>query len=75
MIQRCTFEVCLKSVEIPAVFLFPPEGWMWLETREPGVRDGLYCEPHGKALEALFLSGELGQTQRPPTRRPRRMRR
>jgi hypothetical protein len=75
MIHHCTFEGCLKSVEWPAVFFLPPEGWMWIETREPGVRDGMYCEPHGKALEALFLSGELGQAQRPPARRARRTRR
>jgi hypothetical protein len=75
MIHRCTFEGCLRSVEIPAVFLFPPEGWWWIEARMPGVRDGLYCEPHAKALEALIMSGELRQARRPPTRRARGMRR
>ena len=75
MIHRCTFESCLKSVEWPAVFFLPPEGWMWIETREPDVRDGMYCEPHARALETLLLSGELRQAQRPPTRRPRRRRR
>ena len=75
MIHHCTFEGCLKSVEWPAVFLLPPEGWAWLEMWGPGVRDGMYCETHGRALEALFLSGELGQAQRPPARRARRTRR
>jgi hypothetical protein len=75
MIHNCTFEGCLKSVEWPAVFFLPPEGWTWLERWGPGVRDGMYCEPHAKALEALLLSGELHQAQRPPARRPRRARR
>ena len=72
MIHHCTFEGCLKSVEWPAVFFLPPEGWTWLEPWGPGVRDGMYCEPHAKALEALLLSGELHQAQGPPARRPRR---
>ena len=72
MIHHCTFEGCLKSVEWPAVFFLPPEGWTWLERWGPGVRDGMYCEPHARALEALLLSGELHQAQRPPARRPRR---
>ena len=72
MIHHCTFEGCLKWVEWPAVFLLPPEGWTWLETRGLGIRHGMYCEPHARALEALLLRGELRQTQRPPTRRPRR---
>jgi hypothetical protein len=75
MIHHCTFEGCPKSVEWPAVFWLPPEGWTWLERWGPGVRDGMYCEPHAKALEALLLSGELHQAQRPPARRPRRARR
>jgi hypothetical protein len=54
MIQRCTFEGCLKSVELPAVFLFPPEGWMWLEAREPGVRNGLYSNPMGRRWRLSF---------------------
>jgi hypothetical protein len=70
MIHHCTFAGCLKSVEWPAVFFLPPEGWWWLEVWGPGVRDGMYCELHAKALEAL-----LRQAQRPPTRRPRRTRR
>ena len=49
MIHHCTFEGCLKSVEWPAVFFLPPEGWTWIGTREPGVRDGTDREPHGKA--------------------------
>jgi hypothetical protein len=73
MIHHCTFKGCPKSVETPAVFLLPPEGWAWLETREPGVRDGIR-EPHARALEARLLRGELRQAQRPPTRRPRRAR-
>jgi hypothetical protein len=72
MIHHCTFEGCPKSVEWPAVFLLPPEGWTWLEAWGPGVRDGMYCAPHARALEALLLSGELGQAQRPPNRRARR---
>ena len=27
MIHHCTFEGCPKSVEWPAVFFLPPEGW------------------------------------------------
>jgi hypothetical protein len=54
MIQRCTFEGCLKSVELPAVFLFPPEGWMWVEAREPGVRNGLYSNPMGRRWRLSF---------------------
>jgi hypothetical protein len=65
MIHHCTFEGCLKSTERPAV-----EGWAWLQAWGPGVRDGLYCAPHAKALEALLLSGELGQGKdRPPDER------
>ena len=69
MIHHCTFAGCPKSVEWPAVFFLPPEGWTWLEAWGPGVRDGMYCDPHAKALEALLLSGELRQAQRPPARR------
>jgi hypothetical protein len=69
MIHHCTFEGCLKSTEQPAL-----EGWASLTAYGPGVRDGRYCAPHGKALEALLLSGELGQAQRPPARRRLRAR-
>ena len=54
MIHHCTFKGCPKSVGWPAVFWLPPEGRMWIETREPGVRDGMYCEPHGRALDRSF---------------------
>ena len=70
MIHHCSFEGCPKSVERPAI-----SGWTWLVAWGPGVRDGVYCETHARALEALHLSGELRQAQRPPTRRPRRTRR
>jgi hypothetical protein len=72
MIHHCTFEGCLKSVEWPAVFLLPPEGWAWLWA--PDIREGMYCEPHARALEALHLN-KLRQAQRPRTRRPRGTRR
>ena len=72
MIHHCTFEGCLKSVEWPAVFLLPPEGWAWLWATD--IREGMYCDPHARALEARLLRGER-QAQRLLARRPRRTRR
>jgi hypothetical protein len=67
MIHHCAFEGCLKSTERPF-----SEGWASLATWGPGVRDGRYCAPHASVLEALLLSGELGQAQRTPNRRARK---
>ena len=66
MIHHCTFAGLSEIGRMACCFLLPPEGWTWLEAWGPGVRDGMYCDPHAKALEALLLSGELHQAQRPP---------
>lgn len=63
MIHRCTFEGCHRSVELPEVYRLPPPGWVHLSAWGPGVPDGLYCQPHADALEALLESGELDTLQ------------
>jgi hypothetical protein len=63
VIHRCTFEGCPKSVEYPETFVRPPPGWAWLADWGPGVKDGIYCEPHANALEEMLLNGELATIQ------------
>ena len=76
-LRHCAFSGCAKTVDLPGVILLPPEGWVWLDRWGPGVPDGLYCQPHAEALEALHLSGELVEAQRPArsARRKRALRR
>ena len=53
MIHHCAFEGCPKSVEWPAFSSCPPKagrGWRW----GPGVRDGMYCEPHARRWRLSF---------------------
>ncbi|PWT93398.1 MAG: hypothetical protein C5B54_01915 [Acidobacteria bacterium] len=61
MIYHCTFKGCKKTSEAPRA----KDGWSFLAKWGPGIPDGYYCREHVEALEALLVSGELEEAQRP----------
>ena len=68
MVHHCTFdrvsEIGRRACWSPAGRRFGVGAWR--------SRWRWYCETHAKALDALLLSGELGQAQRAPNRRARK---
>jgi hypothetical protein len=70
--RTCMFTGCQRSVDLPDVILAPPEGWTYISTSVGSVKDGLYCDMHGEAIERRIAQAHANVAL---SRRPRGTRR
>ena len=55
---RCAWDGCWRTTEHPYA-----DGWAYLCSWPPPIRDGYYCQAHADAIEAVEMDGGFAPTE------------